>query len=272
MRLGLCLAAYGDCEMSDALSAVAAHKIDAIDLPLDSPFRLRGDADRLRHPQVRHIRQLLRQAGVEVLCISNSRDCQLILGPHGAQTDPIRSGGRAVKRRHGLRHAHEAIAVASYLDCCFVRLFLGCPDYSRWLTWHDSTVSWNDNVEDLLGELADLAERARRADVRLCLEPHPKQAVFDLQSTEYLLGRLGDIAQSVEICMDPANLAAVGHDPLRFIENLSCVPAMVHAKDVELARADRIGRGWIRYGPQPPLRLSCWLRRNPVACFDHLAV
>ena len=251
-RLAVCLAAFGDGHLESALVPVRRLGLSAVDLPLDTTLALRPTPRRLGDRDIEQLAREVRDAGIEVLCVSNSRDCQLILGPHGSQTDPVMRGTPAQKRRHGMTHAIEAIETASALGCPFVRLFLGCPDFSHWLTWRGATTGWGENVEALAVVLEQISETARAEGVQLCLEPHPKQAIFDRPSTDELLERVGG---GVGICLDPANLLALGHDPVSFVEELGQAPVMVHAKDVERAeKADPPGSGWVRYGPQPPVR------------------
>ena len=68
-------------------------------------------------------------------CVSNSRDAQLLLGPHGPHTDPVWPGSAVEKREHALQCALGAIRLAERLGTPVVRLLVGCPDFARGLLW-----------------------------------------------------------------------------------------------------------------------------------------
>jgi sugar phosphate isomerase/epimerase len=253
MRLGLCLHSLADRKLVDALRFCRDAGIDCVDVPLDSNLCILGDRPTECMPELTHT---LRDAGISVCSVSNSRDCQLILGPHGAETDGIAPGNAAAKRRHGLAKAREALRVAAALGAPTVQLALGCPSYARWFTWPNSDRSWDDNVDELVEALGEVRADVP-AGVTVALEPQPKQVVYDTDSARSLLRRLPEGVAPPAICYDPANLAAVGDDPLRFLDEWGRPPDLVHAKDVEIARPGRPcdpADGWVRYGPQRPVR------------------
>lgn len=253
MRLGLCLAAYGDLDLATAL--VRADKFGPLwlDVPTDSTFRL-VDARRCVVDR-RYLDDVAAAlAGRDVGCVSNSRDAQLLLGPHGRHTDGVLPAAPAEKRAHALASSLGAIRLAERVGAGTVRLLPGCPDFGRWLSWWGSDASWADNVEEFRVAVAPLVAAAREAGVRLLLEPHPKQVVYDRLSAELLLDRCADWADVLGLCVDPANLAATGHDPVDGVRDWGRRMVAVHAKDLQRAGPRQGGNGWSRYGPQPPVR------------------
>ncbi len=76
------------------------------------------------------------------------------------------------------------------------------------------------------------------------------------------------------LCLDPANLAALGFDPVAFLEATGAVPECVHAKDVERSTTALTppGPGWVRYGPQPAIRFRAvpWGQLDWPALLSHL--
>ncbi len=259
LEVGVCLAAFADLPLAEALARVRDLDLALVDLPTDSVFEVRPEAtfgplaaDR----DVVGLRQMLDRFGVRVACVSNSRDAQLVLGPHGPHTDRVEVRAAEDKQSHGRRHALDAIRLAGALEVPLVRLMLGCPDFGRWLTWSGSEVSWDDNVEVFLAEAAPLAAAAREEGVALCIEPHAKQVAYDVRSTRACVDGLRAGGSSVGICFDPANVAALRYDPVSFLAALGEAPRCVHAKDVELATSVLVpeGAGWVSYGPQPALR------------------
>jgi sugar phosphate isomerase/epimerase len=97
---------------------------------------------------------------------------------------------------------------------------------------------------------------AREAGVVVALEPHPKQVIYDRASAEMLFAADPQWRDALALCVDPANLAAMGHDPVEAVRGWRSSLAAVHAKDLQTwaGRAGPPGRGWSRYGPGPPVR------------------
>ncbi|HEX6345765.1 TIM barrel protein [Umezawaea sp.] len=250
VALGLCLAAWGGGSLSDALDAARTSGVDAVDLPTDTTSGL-VDADRWAADA--EYRSELREAvaGLAVTCVSNSRDTQLLLGPHGPHTDPVLTGPPDEKRAHALRHAEHAIRIAADLGARQARLMFGVPDLSRWLSWWHSDVSWADNVRAWVEAAEPVLELAREHGVRVLVEPHPKQVAYDPESTRALLD-----AADVDLCLDVANLAAVGYDPVSVVRGWGTRLGAAHAKDLQRwTGTDRpTGAGWSRYGPGPAIR------------------
>jgi sugar phosphate isomerase/epimerase len=249
-EIGLCLAAFADRSFLDALEALSALEISVVDLPTDSVFPMSHS-----RPEPDEVRRRLEDAGVRVACVSNSRDTQLLLGPHGPHTDGVLAGSPAAKIEHARRAARDAIEMGALLGAPCVRLMLGCPDYGRWLRWPGSEVDWSDNVAAFVDEAIPLAEEAADHGMQLCIEPHVKQVAFDTASLAACMAGVRDGDRDLGLCFDAANIAAIGYDPVGFLLTTGLVPAFVHAKDLERASsAEPPGRGWVRYGPQPPVR------------------
>ncbi|MFB7613523.1 sugar phosphate isomerase/epimerase family protein [Kitasatospora sp. NPDC056181] len=252
ITLGLCLAALAPLGLEEALRVAARSGVSVVDLPADRAFRL-VDADRLDDPgHHRTVRAALGTAGIEVGCVSNSRDTQVLLGPHGPHTDAVLAGPAEAKRAYGLRAALGTVRLAAGVGAPQARLMLGVPDLGRWLSWWGSGVSWQDNIEAWARAAAPVLELADRLGVQVLVEPHPKQVVYDPASARALLTAV----PAVRLCLDPANLAAVGHDPVAAVRGWGGRVAAVHAKDLELWRDPRNpqGAGWARYGPGPAIR------------------
>ncbi|SEF67508.1 Sugar phosphate isomerase/epimerase [Actinacidiphila yanglinensis] len=252
VRIGLCLAALSPLGLAGAAATAAGLGVGVVDLPADRCFGL-VDADRSADADHHaELAAVLGAAGVRVGCVSNSRDTQLALGPYGPHTDPVRSGTPAEKRAHGQRAALATVALAAGVGAPQARLMLGVPDLGRWLSWWGSEVSWQDNVAAWLEAAAPALALARECGVRVVVEPHPKQVVYDPSSARALLAE----APEVGLCLDVANLAAVGHDPVLVARGWGDRLAAVHAKDLQRWRLpeDPPGAGWSRYGPGPPIR------------------
>jgi len=253
LRLGACLAALSPGGLDEAVSIVSRLGLTAIDLPTDRRLGLVGEAAVPGSRELTKLAGTLSGAGLEVAAVSNSTECQMLLGPYGGYSDTGFPGTVAQAKEVALAAARRTIGLAAALGAGYARLFLGCPDLNRWLTWRDTASGWESNVREFRRHCAPLFRFADECDVRLLIEPHPKQVAYDLPSLTALLeacdGRLS-------VCLDPANVLALGHDPVQLARSLPVVPAQLQAKDVERAAGGlpRPGPGWVRYGPQPAIR------------------
>lgn len=253
-NLGICAAVYGDYPVVQAFEKLAKLGFRALDLPTDSVFGL--CIFESREALATSVEAAQSKTGLRVQSLSNSRDCQILLGPYGPQTDHICSGSPDEKRAYARKAALETIDLATRLGVLNVRLFFGCPDYANWLTWHGSRTGWHDNIAVFEEYAIPIIQYAREAKVRILIEPHPKQVIYDVASTDLFLEALQGDLDVLGLCVDPANLASVGCDPgdylRRYLQHTKCL----HVKDLE--RWQRAippgGPGWVRYGPQPPIR------------------
>jgi len=260
MRLGLCLAAFGGTAPQKALAEAASYGPLCLDLPTDTTLglvdarRCFSDADYL--DEVAGMLAGAVAQGQQVACVSNSRDAQLLLGPHGPHTDPVWPGSATEKREHAVQCAIGAIRLAERTRTPVVRLLVGCPDFARWLSWWGSDVSWADNIDEFFTQAEPLLRAAREAGVVVALEPHPKQIIYDRASAELLFTVGAQWTDTLALCVDPANLAAVGHDPVEAVRGWQARLVAVHAKDLQTWTGSGAppGRGWSRYGPGPPIR------------------
>jgi sugar phosphate isomerase/epimerase len=259
IRLGLCLAAYGRMGLRSALAEAAEYGPLCLDLPTDTTLGIvdarRCFADAEYRDEVAGVLANV-TVGWPVTCVSNSRDAQLLLGPHGPHTDPVLQGTAEDKRAHALRCAVGSIRIAQQIGAPMVRLLVGCPDFARWLSWWGSDVSWADNVAEFFARAEPVLRAAREAGVTVLLEPHPKQIVYDRSSADLVFAAAAQWTDVLALCVDPANLAATGHDPVASVSGWRTRLAAVHAKDLQRwsGPGQPRGPGWSRYGPQPPVR------------------
>lgn len=270
VRIALGSAAYGDVECTAVVAATAELGFTGLDLQIDStqPFGRTLDADRLAS-------ELSAQA-IDAVCVSNVRDVELLMGPHDFHSDAVLAGPPAAKIAHARQQARRTIELAARLDVAFVRFFFGCSDHLLQFPWHGLKYDWDDNVAALAERSAELFAYATASGVTICLEPHPRQTVYDLPSLLRFRALMATNGFDVGLCFDPANVLAAGHDPVAFVHHLDRPPEFVHFKDVErwASPTPPRGPGWKRYGPGPQVRFRSagkgelpWMRLRD-ALFD----
>ncbi|GAA0729781.1 sugar phosphate isomerase/epimerase [Dactylosporangium roseum] len=255
-RVALGLAALGDVTFTEALDLATGLGFRAFDIQLDSTLAMTRSlpADPVATAEL--LARELSAHDAEIVCVSNVRDAELLLGPYGQHTDAVRTGDRPAKIRHARAAARHAIDVAAALRCRHVRLYFGCPDHLLMFPWHGLPLTWRHNVERMVEAIAGLLDHAADRGVTVCVEPHPRQVVFDLPSLLDARSLLAETARSIGLCLDPANLAAGGIDPYSYVYALPEPPQFVHMKDVEFWSLPTVppGPGWKHYGRGRPVR------------------
>jgi sugar phosphate isomerase/epimerase len=146
--------------------------------------------------------------------------------------------GEAGRRHQAVTSA--TIRLAGLLGVERVVLMSGCPGgpgdaNPNWITtaWPPETVSvlaWQWD-EVLIPYWQALAREAQAEGVRLCLELHGQQAVYNVASLLRLRGAVGPV---IGANLDPSHLMWMGADPLAAIAALGRAIYHVHAKDTRI--------------------------------------
>ncbi|MBM4346232.1 MAG: sugar phosphate isomerase/epimerase [Deltaproteobacteria bacterium] len=246
MQLGVCAQVLYAMPFETALDTAAAEGFAAIELPVDSsnPFidldaALDGGADALL--------SALDRRGLRCSALSNHQEGQLLLGPHGEDTDVIWPGSAEAKAARAADRLVRSAELARRMGVTTVIAFTGCREWARWFPWPLA-----DGWERMQGEFRDrlrpiLDEYACRG-VRLALECHPKQFAYNLE-TARLAWELVDRHDALAFNLDPANLLLAGMDPVVFAAELGSRVAHVHAKDGERVQHHVERSGLLAHGP-----------------------
>jgi sugar phosphate isomerase/epimerase len=246
MKLGVCAQVLYHLPFEQALALAAEIGFEAVELAVDagSAFvdldgALAGDHDR--------IARAIRAAGLEISALSNHQEGQLLLGPHGQDTDNILRGTPAEKARHAAGRLVKTAELARRLGVSVVNGFTGCEDYSRWFPWplEDGYERMGGGFRDaVLPVLDQFAERG----VRFAIECHPRQFAYNLETARLALS-LVDGHPALGFNLDPANLLLAGMDPVVFAEEMGERVLHVHAKDGELVAQHAARSGLLAHGP-----------------------
>jgi sugar phosphate isomerase/epimerase len=181
--------------------------------------------------------------------------------------------------RNDTKLAYDALEIATLLGVGRIVMMSGLPAggpddrYPNWITssWPLEAVEmlewqWSQRV---LPWWRDFAAAAGRKGLRLCVEQHGRQAVYNCES----FFRLRDSAgPTVGVNFDPSHLIWMGGDPVSAIRTLGDCIYHVHGKDTRIepqARIDGLldpkhvvpvrGRSWnfVSLGHGSPVR--AWL-------------
>jgi sugar phosphate isomerase/epimerase len=250
MKLGVCLQVFyplgrGFAAFERALAQAAELGFEAVELPVDarSPFI---DLDAALAGGHDAIARAVAAAGLAISALSNHQEGQLLLGPHGEDTDPIFAGSAAEKARYAHDRLVRTGELARRLGVGVVCGFTGCEDYSRWFPWpvEDAYERMRPRFREVMMPLLD---ELHTRGVRFAHECHPRQFAYNLETARLALATVDD-HPALAFNFDPANLLLAGMDPVVFVAELGARIAHVHAKDGELVAHHAARSGLLAHG------------------------
>ena len=152
-----------------------------------------------------------------------------------------------VRAKHG-QDVLDAVEIASLLGVRRVVTMSGLPGTDAaatlpsWtvLPWESSSLDardyqWNDVA---IPYWKDVQARAADADVKVCLEMHPHNLVYNPSTMERLATEIG--ATHVGAEMDPSHLFWQGIDPVAAVNSLGDLVYNAAAKDTRINEAARV--------------------------------
>jgi sugar phosphate isomerase/epimerase len=245
VRLGVCAQVLYHLPFERALAACAELGVQAIELPVDrgSPF---VDLEEALEGGWRRIAAQVKAAGLAISALSNHQEGQLLLGPHGADTDAVCRGTPAEKARWAAHRLELTAALAERLEVRVVCGFTGCDDYSRWFPW-PARDGYERMAPELRARLLPVLDAFARRGVAFAHECHPKQFAYNLETATWAL-ELVDGHPAFGFNLDPANLLLAGMDPVVFVVELGRRILHVHGKDGELVAHARARSGLLAHG------------------------
>jgi len=251
MKLGVCLQALYHLPFRQALRQAADLGFQAVELPVDARSPVL-DLDEALRDGGKRIRAEVRDAGLEISALSNHQEGQLLLGPHGEDTDAIFAGDAAAKVRYAVHRLEQTARLARMLEVDVVCGFTGCEEWARWFPWPLA-----DGYERMAPRFRDrllpVLDAFASHGVRFAHECHPRQFAYNLETAAWAL-ELVDGHPALGFNFDPANLCMAGMDPLCFVAELGERILHVHAKDFEAVSGNVARSGLLAHGP--------WSRRG----------
>ncbi len=261
MKLGVCAQVLYHLPFREALATAAELGIEAIELPLHrgNPF---VDLDAALAGGWREIRRAVDEAGLSISALSVHQEGQLLLGPHGEDTDAVHAGTSAEKAAFAAERMVAAAELAQRLEVPVVCGFVGCAVWSRWFPWPLGD-GWARMAHAARERLSPILDAFHERGVRFAHECHPNQLAYNLETALELVA-LVDEHPALGFNFDPANLLLAGIDPVVFLAELGGRVHHVHAKDGELvahhvARSGLLAHGaWDRPGRGFRFRVPGW--------------
>jgi sugar phosphate isomerase/epimerase len=187
-----------------------------------------------------HVDALLAGERARTEYLAQIADCGIALTGLNVNGNPLHPDV-AVSSKHA-GDLHAAIELAGLLGVRNVVTMSGQPGaHAGGLAPAWIVEPWNSAASEVLeyqwNEVAvpfwrDIEERARRADVRVCIEMHPHNVVYNPATLTRLIERVDSTHIGAE--MDPSHLFWQGIEPIVAIEHLGDRVFHAAAKDVRI--------------------------------------
>ncbi len=233
MRIGLVTDSLGQMPLAAMLAEAAAQGITALEF---------GCGNWSSAPHL-DLARLLESAPARAEFLAALRDHAMVLAALNCSGNPLHPGAAGAAH---MKVTQDTMRLAGLLGVEKVVLMSGLPGggatdaEANWITtaWPPETariLAWQwERV--IIPTWRDLARDATAAGLRLCLELHGHQAVFNVAT---LLRLRAEVGPAVGANLDPSHLFWMGADPLAAALALGAAIHHVHAKDtaIDAARA-----------------------------------
>lgn len=251
MKIGLNTDGFGALTLEACLDRVAELGLDAVE------FALGGWST---GPHVK-VDDMLTNAAARDRLSGMLRDRRLHISALNCSGNPLHPGSSGAA---DAALTLKTIELARVLGVTRIVMMSGLPagpgdQHPNWITssWPPETVQildwqWRERI---LPYWRDLAQVADRSGVRVCIEQHGRQAVYNNESFFRLREAIGP---TVGVNFDPSHLMWMGGDPVSAIEKLGgdCI-YHVHGKDTRIEPQARID-GLLDLKPPQPVRGRSW--------------
>jgi sugar phosphate isomerase/epimerase len=236
MILGLCMQVLAHLSLEEALVRVKALGLSHVELAVH-PGAPWSDRD---------LGSAVADAGLNISALGIHQAGQLLLGPHGVETDGIHRGTPDEKVEFARNALIDAATKAQRWGVDTVCGFIGCAAWARWFPWPEAD-GWERMAPLVRERLLPILDAFGARGVRFAHECQPLQFAYDLHTAEALVD-LVDGHEALAFNLDPANLALAEIDPCAFIAALGDRIAHVHAKDAERVAHNRGRSGAMAHG------------------------
>jgi len=191
----------------------------------------------------------------ELIASSSARD-QLMgqLKERNLQISALNCSGNQLHPTEGINDtqlAYDTLELARLLGVERIVMMSGlpaggpdeqCPNWitSSWPPEAMQMLEWQWN-ERIIPWWKAYAKAAQDKGIRLCIEQHGRQAVYNTESFFRLRNALGEsLGKTVGVNFDPSHLIWMGGDPIAAIAALGDCIYHVHGKDTRIELASRV--------------------------------
>jgi sugar phosphate isomerase/epimerase len=255
LKIGLYTDSLAELEFEAALDWIAAHGIEAVEIGT-------GNFSPAPHCE---LQELIRDDAARRRFLGAIEQRGLVLSALNCNGNPL--DPQPERRQRSQQVLRDTLQAASELGVGTVVTMSGCPgdleggSYPNWVTctWQREYVDlverqWAEEIEPYWGEVS---ERARGLGIRVAIEMHPGQAVYNTRT----LQRLREIggADVIGANLDPSHLFFQGMEPVVVIRALGHGAVFhVHAKDTRIDPQEMALNGGLDTRPMSQAGVRSW--------------
>ena len=262
MKIGLFTATFLDKKLEQVCQMASALGYQALEIPAFSGNPHLDLDEILKGSNAKNLVKMASGYGLIIGSLANHPEGQLVLGPHGKDTDGIFKGSKEEKIKFGTQRMIKTAQAANALGVPVVTGFVGCENFGRWFPWPYAK-GWSDMEQEFVERWSPILDKFGEYGVKFAHEPHPNELIYDvdtaLKSVQLMGGR-----KEWGFNFDPANLIYLDIHVETFIDELRGRIYHVHAKDGEVVahnvkRSGRIpGGDWQRLNRGFRFRIPGW--------------
>lgn len=247
MKLGIFTANYLDRPLEEVCRLAAEMGFEAVEIPAFKGSTHLDVEEIVKGNNAKQLKKMVNNYGLTISALSNHPEGQLILGPHGKDTDAIYQGTPDEKIKYGMERMKLTAQAANALEVPVVCGFIGCENFGRFFPWPYAK-GWAEMEEKFVERWGKVLDAFKEYGVKFAHEPHPNELVYDIETALRSVELMGHRPEW-GFNFDPANLIYLGIDVVNFIQALGDRIYHVHAKDGEIVEHNVKRSGLIPQGP-----------------------
>lgn len=231
MKVGFCTVNYSNWKLEDVVKLAAEKGYEAVEIPsytdngqLDPDEILKGD-------NAKKLKEMVESHGLFISAISNHADTMCILG-EGKEVAHIYDGTPEEQHKFGADSLIRSAKIAKALGVQVVVAFTGIQNMGHFNAFPNGK-GWEEEEANFVERFTPILEKFKEYGVKLAIEPHPNNIIYDLYSAKRAVELL-DNHPNFGINLDPANLLFTGISIEAFVDELKDRIFAVHAKDTQI--------------------------------------
>jgi sugar phosphate isomerase/epimerase len=262
MKVGFCTMNYSDWPLEKVVALAAEKGYEAVEIP---SFTDNGQVDPdevLKGENAKKLKAMVESYGLFISGVSNHADSMAILC-EGKDIAHIAPGDPAEQHAFGAKSLIRSAELANALEVPVVIGFTGIGNMGHFNVFPYAK-GWAEEEANFVERFTPILEKYRQYGVKLAIEPHPNNIIYDLHTARRAVELVGG-HPNFGINLDPANLLYTGISVESFVDELKDRIFAVHAKDTQIL-PHNMSRGgywmfqgdWINHARSFRFRIPGW--------------
>lgn len=233
MKVGFCTVNYSDWKLEDVVKMAASKGYEAVEIPSYTDNGQLDPDDVLKGENAKKLKTMVESNGLFISGISNHADSMAMLC-EGKEVEHICKGTPREQHEFAANSLIRSAQIANALEVPVVIGFTGIQNMGHFNVFPNAR-GWEEEEKNFAERFMPVLERYQEYGVKLAIEPHPNNIIYDLYSAKRAV-ELVDNHPCFGINMDPANLLYTGISVEAFVDELKDRIFSVHAKDTQILK------------------------------------